>query len=251
MLELTGFGSLWMPSLGAVIALALATGTGSSRDQAPQTRQVPLPPVQHDGSLSVERALTERRSRRELSGEALALDDVGQLLWAAQGVTEPADRPSGWNAAWAWMGGLRTAPSAGALYPLELYLLAGAVEGLAAGLYRYIPQSHALEHVSNRDLRARLAGAALGQRTIGVAPAVFVITAIYDRTAFKYGDRAERYVHIEVGSAAQNVYLQAEALNLGTLYVGAFRDGAVTEALGLPAEHAPLGIMPVGPYGGR
>jgi SagB-type dehydrogenase family enzyme len=108
-----------------------------------------------------------------------------------------------------------------------------------------------LEHVSNRDLRARLAGAALGQRTISVAPAVLVITAVYDRTAVKYGDRAERYVHIEVGSAAQNVYLQAEALNLGTLYVGAFRDGAVTEALGLPTKHAPLGIMPVGRYGGR
>ncbi len=246
MLELTGFGPLWMPSFGALLALALVTGPGSSHAQSPQNREIPLPPVRHDGTVSVERALSERRSVREFSGARLTLEEIAQLLWAAQGITKPGDRPSGWNAAWTWMGGRRTAPSAGALYPLELYLLAGAVADLAVGLYRYVPQSHALTRVRDGDLRARLAGAALDQRAIGVAPALLVITAVYPRTAVKYGDRAERYVHIEVGSAAQNVYLEAEALGLGTLFVGAFHDAAVTEALGLPHDHAPLGIMPVG-----
>lgn len=248
MLELTGIVAQDMASLGAILAFALVTGMGASTARPPQSREVPLPPPRQDGPLSVERALGTRRSVRELSSARLTIDEVSQILWAAQGITEPAGRPSGWNPAWTWMGGLRTAPSAGALYPLELYVLAGAVAGLDEGLYRYLPQSHALTRVSDRDLRAPLAGAALGQRAITLAPVVLVLTAVYHRTAVKYDDRTERYVHIEVGAAAQNVYLQAEALGLGTFFVGAFRDPAVRDALGLPTDHAPLGIMPMGRY---
>lgn len=144
------------------------------------------------------------------------------------------------------MGGLRTAPSAGALYPLELYVVAGDVADLDAGLYRYVALEHSLERVGDGDQREALGAASYRQRAIYQAPAVVLIAAVYERTAIKYGERAERYVHIEVGAAAENAWLQAEALGLGGLFIGAFDDGAVKEALGLPEDHEPLGIMPVG-----
>jgi SagB-type dehydrogenase family enzyme len=169
---------------------------------------------------------------REFSRQALQLADVAQLLWAAQGVTS---RDGG-----------RAAPSAGALYPLELYLVAGNVDTLPAGLYHYRPQGHRLRPVTDGDLRKALAGAALDQPWVRSAPAVLVIAGVYERSATKYGQRARRYTHIETGHAAQNVYLQAEALGLGTVIVGAFEDAAVREVLGLPSGHAPLALMPVG-----
>jgi SagB-type dehydrogenase family enzyme len=206
-----------------------------------------LPTPSLDGPISVEKALAERRSVREFSDEAPSLEEVGQLLWAAQGITRPVEQPRpGWRAEWQWMGGYRTAASAGALYPLELYLVAGDVEGLATGLYHYIPQQHALTRVRGGDLREPLAEASLRQASITDAPAVLVIAGVFQRTAVKYGERAERYVHIEVGGVAQNIYLQAESLDLGAVLMGAFRDQEVKECLGLPADHEPLGIMPVG-----
>ena len=153
--------------------------------------------------------------------------DLAQLLWAAQGVTEKIEAPP---AAWTggqWMGGLRTAPSAGALYPLELYVVAGTVADLEAGLYRYVPLEHALEPADAGDMRSALGDVSLRQRPIYEAPAVLVIAAVYERTAVKYGERAERYVHMEVGAAAENVFLQAEALELGALLIGAFSDHAL------------------------
>jgi len=185
----------------------------------------------------MERALGERRSVREYAKGPLTLVELGQVLWAAQGVTEPQDD---------WPSGLRTAPSAGALYPLELYVLAVEVEDLEVGLYRYAPSEHALQPVSGRDLRKALGRAALRDRAIASASAVLVVAAEYGRTEVKYGERAERYVHIEVGAVAQNVHLQSVSLGLGTVIIGAFHDDAVKGALGLPAEHEPLAIMPVG-----
>lgn len=187
--------------------------------------------------MSVERTLAERRSVREYAEGSLTLVELGQLLWAAQGVTDPqADWPSG----------LRTAPSAGALYPLELYVLAAEVDGLDVGLYGYVPGEHALRPVAERDLRKALGRAALRDRAITNAPAVLVVAAEYRRTAVKYGERTERYVHIEVGAVAQNVHLQSVSLGLGTVIVGAFHDDAVKSALGLPAAHEPVAIMPLG-----
>ncbi|MDP1900361.1 MAG: SagB/ThcOx family dehydrogenase [Rubrivivax sp.] len=194
--------------------------------------QIPLAPPRLKGVASVEEALQQRRSVRSFAVAALDLQDVAQLLWAAQGVTHPE--------------GHRTAPSAGALRPLVVYLVAGNVAGLAPGVYRYQPQEHALVLTQPADARGRLASAALGQASVRDAPAVLVIAAVYARTAQKYGARAERYVHIEVGHAAQNVYLQATARGLGTVLVGAFDDLKVREALGLPADHASLGLMPLG-----
>jgi SagB-type dehydrogenase family enzyme len=162
----------------------------------------------------------------------VTLAHVSQLLWAAQGVT----RPEGW----------RTAPSAGATFPLELYLVAGNVNGVAQGLYRYRADQHKLIQLGNRDLRADLAAAAFGQEWMKGSAIIIVIAAVYDRATQKYGQRGIRYAHMEVGHAAQNVYLQSASLNLGTTLVGAFNDKRVKEVLKLPSDEQPLGLMPVG-----
>ncbi len=195
-------------------------------------QRVSLPPVESKGEMSLEEAIQLRRSVREFGRRTLALEDVSQLLWAAQGITAT--------------GGFRTAPSAGALFPLELYVVAGSVEGLSAGVYRYRPKTHELVHMTSGDLRRPLASAALGQSPVRRAPAVLVIASVYERTTGKYGQRGRRYAHIEVGHAAQNVYLQAAARGLATVLVGAFDDEEVQDVLGLPPDHAPLGLMPVG-----
>lgn len=194
-------------------------------------RTVTLPEPRREGELSVEAALEARHSVREFSGESMTLAQVGQLLWAAQGMTG---------------GGRRAAPSAGALYPLEVYLLAGDVDGLAAGLYRYRPRGHELVQTSGDDVRPALVSAALDQDWFEGAPAVMVIAAVVSRTAVKYGDRAARYVHMEVGAVAENVYLQAAALGLGTTYVGAFDDARVRQVLSLSQDESPFAILPVG-----
>jgi SagB-type dehydrogenase family enzyme len=218
----------------------------AAQEPAASDELIALPAIRHDGEVSVEHALTERRSVRDFTDVSMSLMDLSQLLWASQGVTEKTEEPPEVWTGSQWMGGLRTAPSAGGLYPLELYVVAGNVSGLDAGLYRYVPLEHSLERAESGDLRGALGDAALGQRAIYEAPVVLVIAAIFERTAVKYGARAERYVHIEVGAAAENAFLQAEALGLGALFIGAFNDKAVKEALGLPQDHEALGIMPVG-----
>lgn len=193
---------------------------------------VRLPAPRTTGDVGVERALHERRSVREFSGEALSLAQLGQLVWAAQGVTRA--------------GGYRTAPSAGALYPLELVVVAGHVEGLAAGVHRYDPPTHTLTLVSAGDRRRELAAAALHQDWLRRAPVTLVVAAVVERTARKYGERAERYVAIEAGAAAENAALEAVALGLGTTFVGAFDDGQVAALVGLRAGEQPLLLLPVG-----
>jgi SagB-type dehydrogenase family enzyme len=197
--------------------------------------RVTLPAPRDDGEVSLEHALRHRRSIREFARGALALAEVGQVLWAAQGITDPM--------------GFRTAPSAGALYPLVSYLVTGEVSALTPGVYRYAPEEHALAVISEGDRRAALSSAALGQSWIADAAAVLVLAAVYRRTTARYGPRGERYVHIEVGHAAQNVYLQVVALGLGTTEVGAFDDRAVKSVLGLAAGQDPLAIMPIGRIG--
>ena len=159
------------------------------------------------------------------------MPEIGQLLWAAQGVNHPM--------------GLRTAPSAGALYPLVSYLVGGEVSSLPPGVYRYAPNQRALAMIGEGDRRAALSAAALGQSWIADAAAVLIFAAVYRRTTGKYGPRGERYVHIEIGHAAQNVYLQAFTLGLGTTEVGAFDDDAVRTALALADDQDPLAIMPI------
>jgi SagB-type dehydrogenase family enzyme len=151
---------------------------------------------------------------------------VGQLLWAAQGVSSDDGR--------------RTAPSAGARYPLEVYLVC------QAGLFRYLVADHGLEKLGAADLREALTKAAHGQPFVAEAPLSLVFAGIYERTTSRYGERGHRYLHIDLGHAAQNVHLQAEALGMGSCPVGAFDDEAVAEVLGRPADERPLYIIPVG-----
>ncbi len=207
----------------------------SDPSEDPDMVTIELPETRYDGDVSVEQSLLHRRSVRSYSPESLTLQEVAQLLWAAQGVTD--DR------------GYRTAPSAGATYPLELYVAVGDVDDLSPGIYRYKPDEHVLVRTAEGDRRTQLAQAALGQHFVGEGPAVFVITAVYERTTTRYGERGVRYVHMEAGHSAQNLYLQATAMALGTVVVGAFNDAQVTEVLGLPDKEHPLYIMPVGRIG--
>jgi len=190
-----------------------------------------LPSPELEGELSLEEVLAERRSVREYGQQALSLGEIGQLLWAAQGITSD--------------GGYRTAPSAGALYPLEIYVATDQ------GLYHYDPHGHQIERRWLAQWRAALCLAALSQEPVCQAPAVFVITSVLGRTAQKYGERAERYVHLEAGHAAQNMLLQAVSLGLGAVPIGAFHDDEVTTALELPADQAPLYLIAVGREMGR
>jgi SagB-type dehydrogenase family enzyme len=178
------------------------------------------------GSVSIEETLLKRRSVRSFKSKALTLEQISQLLWAAQGITNAY--------------GFRTAPSAGALYPLEVYALTGD------GVYRYNPENHSLILTSKADKRAELVSAALGQSFIASAPLDIVVTAVFERVTRKYGDRGVRYVHIESGHAAENILLQATALGLGGVPIGAFQDGKVSKTLNLPDDHKPLYIIPIG-----
>jgi SagB-type dehydrogenase family enzyme len=202
----------------------------SSRSLASATSTptvIELPEPRLKGTLTLEETLAKRRSVRKFNDVELTQAEIGQLSWAAQGITHPA--------------GMRTAPSAGALYPLELYVVT------PSGTYHYEPEGHRLTLVLEGDARPALHEAALGQEAVLEAPAVFVITAIYERTAQKYGEeRSPRYVHLEAGHAAQNLLLQAVALDLGAVPMGAFYDEDVQKVLELPPDHAPLYLIPVG-----
>ena len=194
--------------------------------------EIKLPDPATDSVFSLEKSLARRRSIRKFSQASITLANVAQLLWAAQGITHPS--------------GYRNAPSAGALYPLEVYLMVGMVDKVYPGIYHYKPQQHILTLVKEGDFREQLTRAALGQRAILRAPAILVISAVYERTTGKYGQRGIRYVHLDAGHAAQNVCLQATALGLGTVPIGAFQDDEVAAILQLEKGQVPLYILPMG-----
>lgn len=194
---------------------------------------ITLPSPSEDGDLSVEKALYSRISRRSFTAEPLTLAAVGQLLWAAQGINTDGVT-----------GASRTAPSAGATNPMDLYLAAGNVAGLAPGLYLYLREEHQLVPVTAGDIREELAAAALGQQSVTQAPVSIILAADYRRTTQRYGDRGIRFVHIEAGHITQNILLQAEALKLGAVVIGAFNDQEVQSLLEIAS--APLIIVPIG-----
>ena len=215
------------------LAIMMLAVPGWGRDQQGGFIQLPKPAF--DGSVSVERAIKERRTAREFRPDSLGMAQLSQLLWAAQGITDERR-------------GFRAAPSGGALYPLDVYAVVGegGVEGLGAGIYHYHSARHSLEIMRKEDRRKDVASEALSQMWIATAPVVFVITAEYERITRKYGERGIRYAHIEVGHVGQNIFLQAGGLGLGAGIVGAFLDASVAEAIGAPRKHEPLILMPVG-----
>ncbi|MFQ5864347.1 MAG: SagB/ThcOx family dehydrogenase [bacterium] len=189
--------------------------------------EIKLPEQKTQGGASLTLALAQRRSVREFSDRDLTLAEIGQILWAAQAITDSIE-------------GFRTAPSAGALYPLEIYVVN------KDGQFHYRPKDHTLVQNGNEDVRQKLTRAALDQMFVEEAPCVFVITAIYERTIGKYGERGVRYVHMEAGHLAQNILLQAVALGLGGVPVGAFYDREVAQILKLNEMEKPLYLIPVG-----
>lgn len=218
---------------GAALLAAVVVLLAGAPPQG-HSQTVSLPEPSRDGQVSVEDAIHNRRSIRDFDERSLTLAEVGQLLWAATGVT--VDGVSGPT---------RAAPSAGGLYPLTAYVVAGNVEELPPGVYRYLWRDHRLRRLRAGDLREDLHRAALGQRAIAGAPATIVLGADYAVTRMRYGPRGvERYVHMDAGHAAQNVALQAEALGLGLVTIGAFNDDQVKSRLDLDTE--PLYLMPVG-----
>ena len=193
---------------------------------------IDLPEPVTEGTMSVEEALQLRRSIRSYSEKPLRLDQLSQLLWAAQGITNER--------------GFRTAPSAGATFPLEMFVVANNVENLSVGIYHYLPHDHRLELLRDEDVSSPLFRACLSQSMILDGAAVLVFAAVFDRTTSRYGERGERYVYNEIGHAGQNVHLQAAALDLGTVVIGAYRDDEVEDILQLGDRYRVLYLMPVG-----
>jgi len=185
--------------------------------------------------MTLEAAIVRRRSIRRFAPEPISQPQLSQILWATQGVADTSSRD-------------RVVPSAGATYPLEIFVVCGSncVGEISEGIYHYNPDNHSLTRYYERDVRAELATAALGQKYVREAPVDIVIYAVYERTLTRYGARGERYVHMEAGHAGQNIYLQAAALGLATVAIGAFHDEEVREVLRLDKQYKPLYIMPVG-----
>ncbi len=192
---------------------------------------VPLPAAKTDGAFALEKALHQRRSVRDLASSALSLNEIGQLCWAAQGVTDASGR--------------RTTPSAMARYPLELYVLVGSANGLASGMYHYLPAKHQLELIDAGDRLTPFRKQAAKQAWIAKAPVVFVITGFADRMT-GMGDRGRDFMWVEAGLASQGFFLQATALGLGSTYVGGYDPAAARASLGLPANQDVLAVLPVG-----
>lgn len=221
--------------LALIVSLAIVPFTNHPEADAMDTstkKTIDLPEPQHNSRTAIEQALLERRSQRAYADKHLTLAEISQLCWAAQGVTSP--------------GGFRTAPSAGALYPLEVFVAAADVEGLDPGIYRYQPENHRLVLEIRGDQTEALWEAGLHQSAIKQAPAVFVFTAVFERTMRKYHERGKRYALMEAGHAAQNLCLQGVSLDLATVPIGAFDDSRVARTLGLDENARPLYLLPAG-----
>jgi SagB-type dehydrogenase family enzyme len=226
---------VWLLGIGLITMLTgcQAGGTNIVNTSSPADHSfITLPAPRLTGPVSLEESLNARRSVREFTDEPLSLLEVSQLLWAAQGITSPT--------------GGRTAPSAGGLYPLEIYLVAGTVRNLPAGIYHYVPDGHQLSLISAGDYLQKLSQASLGQKAVAAAAVDLVISSVYDRTTKKYGERGVRYADIEAGHAAQNIVLQAVAIRLGAVTIGAFDDIQVKKLLSLAEVETPLYVIPVG-----
>ncbi len=217
---------------GYVIVSSLQGREGGNVENFSGKATITLPKAEVKGEVSVEQAIKNRRSIREYKKSSLNVQQISQLLWAAQGQTSDQ--------------GLRAAPSAGALYPVEMYVVVGDVQDLDAGVYKYKHGEHILKKVVDGDVRKELSDAALSQDWIKLAPVVLVLCGVYSRVTKKYGQRGNQYVHMEIGAVAENVYLQAASLGLGTVFVGAFDDDDVRRVLGAKEHEVPLCVLPIG-----
>lgn len=224
-----------------ILLTALGNICGMTDGESTEPVTITLPQPKTDGTFALEKALQERRSIRRFRKDAVSLHQLSQILWAAYGITKPSPGSERLR------GGLRTAPSAGGTYPLEILVVAGNVDNLEPGVYRYDSAGHTLDRLMDGDVRVALSKTANGQNFLREAPFCLVYTAIFSRTVEIYGKRGrERYVYMDLGHSAENVYLQATASGLGTVAVGAFRDDDISRLFGLSETEEPLYIMPVG-----
>ena len=223
------FAAFWLTSSWS---LRWAVGKGNMDYQEAVMK---LPPPKSEGTVSVEQAIKQRRTVRAFMSQALDLNQLSQLLWAAHGITENS-------------GFKRAAPSAGALYPMDVYVVVGqkSVAQIEAGVYHYEPKEHFLSLIAKSDLRDAVARVSLSQMWMAKAPLSLIITAEYKQVTVKYGERGVRYAMIEAGHMGQNLFLQAEALGLKAGIVGAFHDERLKRILDLPGKETPLAVMPVG-----
>lgn len=220
-----------LKNLTMIVLLVIASCgcTSNSGGNSTDSLEGKLPEPKIKGKISLEETLRLRKSVRSFQDKNLSIEQISQLLWAAQGITHNYHERL-----------FRTAPSAGATYPLETYLFT------ASGIYKYNPVEHSLSRVSNEDKRKALSEASLGQTSVSDVPVVFLLTMIEERTSQRYGERAFRYICMEAGHVAQNIHLQAVALGLSSVPVGAFEDSAVAAVIGCPENEFPLYIVPVG-----
>jgi SagB-type dehydrogenase family enzyme len=218
--------------------LLIYSGCGNSEDKAeaetkPDNSEIiQLPEPRLDSDVSLEESLYNRRSTRNYGSDPVTLQEVSQLLWAAQGITDTS--------------GHRTAPSAVALYPLSIYVIAGNVPEIMDGVYIYDPEDHSIERSIDGDIRVELATASMGQASVRQGAVSFVVTVDYGKMTARFGDKGERFGTLEAGHAAQNLCLQATALDLGLVTAGAIYDDQVAEVLDLPENLTPLYVIPVG-----
>ena len=196
-----------------------------------------LPSPVLTGNISVEEAIQNRRSVRTFSNESITIGNLSQILWAAQGITDNQSS-------------LRAAPSAGQVYPLEIYIIIGnnGVSGLENGVYHYVPSNNTLEKLLNGDLRSDLSGIANGQPWVKQAPIDILITGNYLKMVDKYGDKdlSTRFVDLEAGHVGENIYLESESLGLVTVSLGSFNEKQLVQLLNIPNNETPIYIFPVG-----
>lgn len=209
------------------ISIFLLLNKNSLCERGGGRQMIKLPEPKLKGDMSLEEAISRRRSERSYQDKALSQQQISQILWAAQGITKQS-------------GGYRSAPSAGALYPMEIYIVTNE------GLFHYNPSQHSIDKLKSGDLRESLASAAWGQSFIAKAGITVIIAAVYPRITNRYGERGVRYVDMEAGHIAQNIHLQAVALGLGSVPIGAFSDDAVQELLELPKKQKTIYMVPVG-----
>jgi nitroreductase len=246
-----GIIALFGLALLATVVMAAPEDSSSLKADA-SSQAIKLPEPRTDGGMTVEKALQERRSIRSFGKDGLTLNEVSQLLWAAQGVTDDK--------------GHRTAPSAMARYPLQVYLLAGNVTGLPAGVYHYSPQGHNLTIMAEGNMDEYYNATAGFEAWIKTAPAIFVITgnisSMNQMPGLRPGNRTSgsnrtsgnqmprqdpsQWVYIDAGAAAENLLLEVVSLDLASTYTAGFSVNKTEELLGLPSGEVPIGVLPVG-----
>jgi SagB-type dehydrogenase family enzyme len=188
----------------------------------PQAEKIDLPAFEPSKAMSLDKTLRQRKSIRNYQDRPVSMGQLAYLLWASTGIQRVENSYE-----------FRTAPSAGALYPIETYIVANNVKSLEPGVYHYAIKLHQLELLLQRDLRRQIAAAALGQGMCATASAVFIWTAVFERCKWKYGQRAYRYIYLDAGHIAENLALAAVSLNLGTCEIGALYDDHVNAIIGI------------------